>query len=106
MRELKSPFAGELSHADACDLADVFKVLNNPSRLMMISLLASGKARIANQMMAPLGVHQGTVAHHVAELTEAGLVQRGQMDGQCQPLSVDMGAFAELARLLRPKGGR
>ena len=67
-----------LSEADAEDLAAAFKVLADPARLRLFSLIASagsGEA-CACDLVEPLGKSQPTVSHHLSVLTEAGLVTR------------------------------
>ena len=67
-----------LSEADAEDLAAAFKVLADPARLRLFSLIASaapGEA-CACDLVEPLGKSQPTVSHHLSVLTDAGLVTR------------------------------
>jgi ArsR family transcriptional regulator len=67
-----------LSEAEADDLAAAFKVLADPARLRLLSLIAGagpGEA-CACDLVEPLGKSQPTVSHHLAVLTEAGLLTR------------------------------
>jgi ArsR family transcriptional regulator len=67
-----------LSEAEADDLAAAFKVLADPGRLRLLSLIAgagTGEA-CACDLVEPLGKSQPTVSHHLAVLTEAGLLTR------------------------------
>ncbi|MFP3907964.1 MAG: ArsR/SmtB family transcription factor [Acidimicrobiales bacterium] len=67
-----------LSESEAEDLAAAFKVLADPARLRLFSLIASagqGEA-CACDLVEPLGKSQPTVSHHLAVLTDAGLVTR------------------------------
>jgi ArsR family transcriptional regulator len=67
-----------LSEAEADDLAAAFKVLADPARLRLLSLIAgagTGEA-CACDLVEPLGKSQPTVSHHLAVLTEAGLLTR------------------------------
>jgi ArsR family transcriptional regulator, arsenate/arsenite/antimonite-responsive transcriptional repressor len=62
------------------DLAAMFKVLADPVRLRLLSLIASvpeGEA-CACDLNEPLGRSQATVSHHLARLVEAGLITREQ----------------------------
>ena len=67
-----------LSQADAERLAAAFKVLADPGRLRLLSLIASkpnGEA-CACELVAPLGLAQPTVSHHLKVLHESGLLER------------------------------
>ncbi len=70
--------AGALSEAEAEDLAAAFKVLADPARLRLLSIVANvpnGEA-CGCELVEPVGRSQPTVSHHMAVLTEAGLVTR------------------------------
>lgn len=69
-----------LSEAEAEQLAGAFKVLADPVRLRLLSLIAAaadGEA-CACDLVEPLGRSQPTVSHHLSVLTEAGLLTREQ----------------------------
>lgn len=58
-------------------LAEWFGVLGDPTRLRLLSLIASrGEECAACDLVEPLGVSQPTVSHHLKVLHEAGLVER------------------------------
>jgi len=66
-----------LDKDQAARLAGWFKVLGDPARLRLLSLIASmGEACAACDLVEPLGVSQPTVSHHLKVLFEAGLVER------------------------------
>ena len=70
--------AGVLGESDADDLAAAFKVLADPARLRLLSLVAaaeSGEA-CACDLVAPVGRSQPTVSHHLSMLVDAGLLSR------------------------------
>lgn len=70
--------AGALDEADAADLADALKVLADPARLRLLSLVASaatGEA-CACDLVEPLGRSQPTVSHHLSMLVDAGFLTR------------------------------
>jgi len=70
--------AGALDEADAVALADALKVLADPARLRLLSLIASaseGEA-CACDLVEPLGRSQPTVSHHLSMLVEAGFLTR------------------------------
>ena len=65
-----------LSEGEADDLAAAFKVLADPARLRLLSMIASADEACACELVEPLGRSQPTVSHHLAVLTDAGLVDR------------------------------
>lgn len=68
----------DLNEVEATELAEVFKVLADPARLRLLSLIANapeGEA-CACDLVAPLDRSQPTVSHHLALLVEAGLLTR------------------------------
>jgi ArsR family transcriptional regulator, arsenate/arsenite/antimonite-responsive transcriptional repressor len=72
--------AGPLPAADAESLAQALKVLADPARLRLLSLIQSQpdhEACVCN-LTEPLGLSQPTVSHHLKVLLEAGLVEREQ----------------------------
>jgi ArsR family transcriptional regulator len=72
--------AGALSEPEANELAAAFKVLADPARLRLFSMVASvpdGEA-CACDLVEPLGRSQPTVSHHLSVLTDAGLLSREQ----------------------------
>ncbi|MCA1726509.1 MAG: metalloregulator ArsR/SmtB family transcription factor [Actinobacteria bacterium] len=61
-------------------LAGALRVLADPARLQLVSLLGaqpSGEACVCD-LMVPLGLSQPTVSHHMKVLRDAGLVEREQ----------------------------
>src|SRR5437660_9324003 len=72
--------AGPLDAPDAEDLAQALKVLADPARLRLLSLIQSqpdGEACVCH-LTEPLGLRQPTVSHHLKVLLRAGLVEREQ----------------------------
>jgi ArsR family transcriptional regulator len=70
--------APDLNEVEATELSEVFKVLADPARLRLLSLIANapeGEA-CACDLVAPLDRSQPTVSHHLALLVEAGLLTR------------------------------
>ena len=67
-----------LSESEAEDLAGAFKVLADPARLRLLSMIAAtdGEEACACDLVEPLGKSQPTVSHHLSVLTEAGLLTR------------------------------
>ncbi len=69
---------GVLDEADAEDLAAAFKVLADPARLRLLSLVAASQAgeACACDLVGPVGKSQPTVSHHLSMLVDAGLLSR------------------------------
>jgi ArsR family transcriptional regulator len=68
----------KLKRADAAQLAAAFKVIADPARLRLLSLIAaqpSGEACVCN-LTRPLGLSQPTVSHHLKVMHGAGLLER------------------------------
>ena len=71
---------GPLDAAEAETLASALKVLAEPARLRLLSLIQSQpdhEACVCN-LTEPLGLSQPTVSHHLKVLLKAGLVEREQ----------------------------
>jgi ArsR family transcriptional regulator, arsenate/arsenite/antimonite-responsive transcriptional repressor len=72
--------ADEIAEDDAQRLARLLKVLAEPARLRLLSLIQAqpgGEACVCH-LTSPLGLSQPTVSHHLKVLLEAGLVEREQ----------------------------
>jgi ArsR family transcriptional regulator len=70
----------EIGERDARRLAALLKVLAEPARLRLLSLIQAqpgGEACVCH-LTTPLGLSQPTVSHHLKVLLEAGLVERDQ----------------------------
>ena len=77
--------AGVLSESEAAELAAAFKVLADPARLRLFSMVAnvpSGEA-CACELVEPLGRSQPTVSHHVKTLLDETFA--GLADGSIKP---------------------
>ncbi len=71
---------GALSADDAEDVAAALKVLADPTRLRLLSLIQAcpdGEACVCH-LTEPVGLSQPTVSHHLKVLVEAGLLEREQ----------------------------
>src|SRR5258708_5963476 len=69
-----------LEAGDAENLARALKVLADPTRLRLLSLIQSqpsGEACVCH-LTEPLELTQPTISHHLKVLLEAGLVEREQ----------------------------
>ncbi|MBA2336513.1 MAG: winged helix-turn-helix transcriptional regulator [Acidimicrobiia bacterium] len=69
-----------LSAAGAGELADGFKVLADPIRLRLLSLIATAPDGevCACELAEPVGRSQPTVSHHLSVLVDAGMLVREQ----------------------------
>jgi ArsR family transcriptional regulator len=67
-----------LGEGEAAELAAAFKVLADPARLRLLSMIANahGGEGCACDLIGPLGRSQPTVSHHLSVLTNAGLITR------------------------------
>jgi ArsR family transcriptional regulator len=71
---------GPIGRADADQLAAALKVLAEPARLRLLSLIQAqpdGEACVCH-LTEPLGLSQPTVSHHLKVLLQSGLVEREQ----------------------------
>jgi ArsR family transcriptional regulator len=64
-----------LEPAAAQELADIFKALADPTRVSIISRLASGEACCVCDLTDTFALSQPTVSHHLRILREAGIVE-------------------------------
>ncbi len=74
-----SPLTADvLSEDDAVALAEALKVLADPARLRLLSLVASSESgeACACDLVEPLGRSQPTVSHHLSLLVDAGFLTR------------------------------
>ncbi len=69
-----------LDHTEADELAAAFKVLADPVRLRLLSLVATAPdgELCACDVVDMIGRSQPTVSHHLAILADAGLLAREQ----------------------------
>ena len=91
-----------LTDDEAGRYAALFKVLAEPARLQILSLLAAGGCGPAsvNELTDLIGLSQPTVSHHLKKLTEAGLLERTR-EGRTVTHRVRPELFAELRTVLQ-----
>ena len=65
-----------LASDEAEDLAAAFKVLADPVRLRVLSLVANAGEICACDLVGPVERSQPTISHHLSILADAGLVRR------------------------------
>jgi len=86
-----------LSDEEAAATAEVFRALADPARVRIVNVLAtSGDPVCVCNLIAPLGLAQPTVSHHLRKLTDAGLLEREQR-GKWAYYSLRPEAVAKLA---------
>jgi ArsR family transcriptional regulator, arsenate/arsenite/antimonite-responsive transcriptional repressor len=101
-RVLEAP----LSEDEAETVASMLRVLADPARLRLVSMIAAqpeGEACVCN-LVDPVGLSQPTVSHHLKVLTEAGILDREQR-GRWAYFTLRPGALERVASLLST-GGR
>jgi ArsR family transcriptional regulator len=70
--------AGKLTPEEAGQLAALFRVLSEPARLQMLSLIAaqSNQEVCACELVESLGLSQPTISHHLKVMYEMGLLAK------------------------------
>jgi ArsR family transcriptional regulator, arsenate/arsenite/antimonite-responsive transcriptional repressor len=70
--------SGPLSSEDAEQLAALFRVLGEPARLQLLSLIAAQPTGevCACELSTPLRLSQPTLSHHLKVMYEAGLLHK------------------------------
>ena len=70
--------AAPLDLEDATELATAFKVLADPVRLQLLSLIAAAGdgSACSCDLETPVGKSQPTVSHHLSVLADAGLITK------------------------------
>lgn len=96
-----SPGGDPLSQDDAADLAATFKALADPTRVRLLSLVASsaGAEACVCDLTEPVGLSQPTVSHHLRILVDAGLLTRSKR-GVWSYYAVVPGALEAIASAL------
>lgn len=94
---------GVLDAEEAQRLATVFKALGDPTRVRLLSLIATHPEREACicDLVEPVGLSQPTVSHHMKQLVDAGLVTREQR-GRWAFYRLVEETFTALSGALRP----
>jgi ArsR family transcriptional regulator len=94
----------EMNDTAAAATAALFRALADPARVQIVNLLATaGASACVCQLVAPLGLAQPTVSHHLKKLLVAGLVSREQR-GTWAYYSLNREALARVRSLLELKG--
>jgi len=87
-----------LPDAEARSLAATLRVLADPARLRLVSVIATqpGQEACVCNLTAPVGLSQPTVSHHLKLLNEAGVLDREQR-GRWVYYSIRPGALDRVA---------
>ncbi len=69
---------GKLTKADAQPIAALFRVMGEPIRLQILSLIAAQPQQevCACELVESLGISQPTVSHHLKVMYGAGLLEK------------------------------
>jgi ArsR family transcriptional regulator len=96
--------APTLTDVEASATAELFKALGDPARVRALNLLATSTEPVCIcNLIAPLGLSQPTVSHHMKKLLDAGLVEREQR-GKWAYYSLKREAVDKLAVVADLKG--
>lgn len=100
------PAANGMDAHTAQRIAMLLKVIADPTRLRLLSLVAAedeGEACICN-LTEPVGLSQPTVSHHMKVLVDAGLLEREQRGKWAYYRLVPgtIGALGELVSAIAP----
>jgi ArsR family transcriptional regulator, arsenate/arsenite/antimonite-responsive transcriptional repressor len=96
-----------LSESEAEALASMLRVLADPARLQLVSVIAAqpdAEACVCN-LTDPVGLSQPTVSHHLKLLHEAGVLDREQR-GRWVYYSIRRGALDRVASVFSKGGAR
>jgi ArsR family transcriptional regulator len=95
---------GALEPGDALVLAGALKVLADPARLRLLSLIrsADGGRATTGVLAEQLGLTQPTITHHLGALFDAGFVQR-ERDGRQTWYWVNTDGVQAIRQLLDPE---
>ena len=103
----QSVLEAPLSESEAVALASMLRVLADPARLQLVSVIASqpeGEACVCD-LTDPVGLSQPTVSHHLKLLHEAGVLDREQR-GRWVYYSIRGGALDRVASVFSTGGVR
>jgi ArsR family transcriptional regulator len=86
-------------------VAGAFKVLADPARIRLLSLIGAAGELCVCDLTAPLGLSQPTVSHHLKVLSDAGLLTR-EKRGVWVYFGVEPTAIDILRKALTPPARR
>lgn len=82
----------------ARDLADVCRMLGNPTRVLILATLSDGPKSVG-ALCEKLKLHQPTVSHHLALLRATGIALR-QRKGKAMFYSIDRTVLAQVTKFV------
>lgn len=93
----------ELPEPESRELAGALKVLADPVRLRIVSLIrtADGGEALTRDLVDRLDVGQPTVSHHLGVLFDAGFLRR-ERRGRETWYAIEPDSFAAISQLLSP----
>ncbi|WP_421083848.1 ArsR/SmtB family transcription factor [Rothia nasimurium] len=96
-----SLLSAPLTENQAQTYAAYFKVLSDPARLQIVSIIAAqGCSPITvGELVDKMHIGQPTVSHHLKKLAEVGLIER-QQQGRSAYYTVQIEAFRRLCAVL------
>lgn len=94
-----------MARDDAQRAARLLKAIADPTRIQLLSLIASSGEACACDLNGPVGLSQSTVSHHLKVLTEAGLLTREQR-GTWAWFSIEEDRIGELSALIEQVSGQ
>jgi ArsR family transcriptional regulator, arsenate/arsenite/antimonite-responsive transcriptional repressor len=93
-----------LAEEEAQATATLFRALADPGRVRIVNMLATSPGAVCVcDFVAPLGLAQPTVSHHLKILREAGLVTREQR-GRWAYYALDTDALRRLREVMDLEG--
>jgi ArsR family transcriptional regulator len=96
---LRSPFSPGFAPADARNMAAVLKAVADPSRLLILAILAADGPQAGTHLIPRLDLTQPTVVHHLRILRDAGLVT-AYREGHYVLNALNRAALLDLAGLI------
>lgn len=96
-----SLLSAPLTDSQAQTYSAYFKVLSDPARLQIVSIIAAeGCSPITvGELVDKMHIGQPTVSHHLKKLAEVGLIER-QQQGRSVYYTVQVEAFRRLCAVL------
>lgn len=99
-----APIVGPLlDKAEAERLASALKAVADPARLRLLNRIVAAGEVCACELVAPLGLSQPTVSHHLKVLHEAGFLER-ERRGRWVYYRVVPQRLYDVTRALTPTG--
>lgn len=88
-----------MSDDEAANVAELFKALSDPTRVRIVNLLIRNTQLCVCDVQENFDLSQGTISHHLAILTKAGLIDR-ESSGRWSFYRANRDALAGLSTVL------